>query len=170
MAAGVILIITGFFCFVHPGETFISVAFLLGCSMVVSGICGMFVYFWISRKGEISNFIMVEGLLSIVLGSLVLSNQLLADAAISVFFGMWVMISGIIRAAEAYAQRRSGWLTLSWLLSLSVLGIAAGLYAFFNTALFAFSVIMLTGILFVIQGINVLLVGANLSVSRKAIH
>lgn len=160
--AGILLIGTGMFCFAHPGELFPSIAFPLGCAMLVSGIFSAFVAFWYSMKGEISNYIFAEGLLAVILGGLVLSNQLLADAVIPVFFGMWVMFSGILRATEAYERRNTGWATLSWLLSLSVLGVAAGLYAFFNTVLFAFSPVMMAGILFTVQGINVLLVGANL--------
>ena len=168
--AGVLLLITGIFCFAHPGELFPSIAFSLGFAMLISGVLSTFVYFWYNLKGEVSDFIIAEGLLSIILGGLVLSNQLLADAAIPVFFGMWVMFSGIIRAAEAYANRKSGWMTLTWLLSLSVLGVAAGLYSFYNTVFFAFSPVMLAGILFVVQGINVLLVGANLYYKPRRSH
>lgn len=172
IAAGVILILSGIFCFANPGETFISIAFLLGCATLLSGLSGTFAYIWISRKREISNSLMIEGLLSIILGILVLSNQLLADAAIPVFFGMWVLFSGIIRVVEAFARRKSGRAELIWILLLGLIGVAAGLYAFFNTVLFAFSVVMLVGILFVVQGVNVLLFGINLSflTHRKEHH
>jgi uncharacterized membrane protein HdeD (DUF308 family) len=170
MIAGVLLLIAGIFCFAHPGEKFLSAAFLLGCAMLIAGTLSTFVYIWYSMKGEISDFIGAEGLLSAILGCLVLFNQLLADAAIPVFFGIWVMFSGIIRAVEAYAGRKSGWLNLAWLLTLGVLGVAAGLYAFFNTEYFAFSPVMLTGILFVVQGVNVLLVGANLYYKPRQSH
>lgn len=163
IAAGVILILSGVFCFANPGETFLSIAFLLGCAILLSGLSGTFAYIWISRKREISNSLMIEGMLSIILGILVLSNQLLADAAIPVFFGMWVLFSGIIRVVVAFERRKSGRAELLWVLILGLIGVAAGLYAFFNTVLFAFSVVMLVGILFVVQGVNVLLFGINLS-------
>jgi len=163
IAAGVILILTGVFCFANPGAIFLSIAFLLGCAMLLSGISAILAFIWISRKKEITNSLLIEGMLSIILGLLVLSNQLLADAAIQVFFGMWVLISGVIRIAEAYVQRKSGMMMLIWLLSLGLIGIAAGLYAFFNTVLFDFSAIMLVGILYVVQGFNVILVGINLN-------
>lgn len=162
IAAGVILVFTGVFCFANPGATFLSIAFLLGCAMLLSGISAAFAYVWISRKQEITNSLLIEGTLSMILGLLVLSNQLLADSAIPVFFGIWVMISGIIRVAEAYTQRKSGTGLIVWLLSLGLIGIAAGIYAFFNTILFAFSPIMLVGILYLVQGFNVLLVGVSL--------
>jgi uncharacterized membrane protein HdeD (DUF308 family) len=170
IAAGVILILTGVFCFANPGETFLSVAFLLGCAMLLSGISGISAYIWISRKREISNFLPAEGLMSVILGVLVLSNQLLADAAIPVFFGLWVMFSGVIRIVEGYTHRKSGWVELTWLLSLGALGVAAGLYSFFNTVLFAFSAITLVGILFVVEGMNVLLVGVNLNFHHRREH
>ena len=167
IAAGVILILTGVFCFANPGATFLSIAFLLGCAMLLSGISGTLAYIWISKKRKISNSLMIEGLMSVILGFLVLSNQLLADAAIPVFFGLWVMFTGIIRVVEAYANRESGMMSLIWLLSMGVLGIIAGLYAFYNTVLFAFSAIVLVGILFIVQGFNVLLIGINLSFHHR---
>lgn len=170
IAAGVILILTGVFCFANPGATFLSIAFVLGCAMLLSGISGTFAYIWLSRKIEITSALMVEGILSIILGLLVLSNQLLADAAIPVFFGMWVMFSGIIRVVEAYAHRKTGRAELIWFLCLGLTGVAAGLYSFYNTVLFAFSAIVLVGILYIVQGFNVLLMGINLSFHRKEHH
>lgn len=167
IAAGVILILTGIFCFANPGATFLSIAFLLGCAMLLSGISGTLAYIWISRKRKISNSLMIEGLMSVILGFLVLSNQLLADAAIPVFFGLWVMFTGIIRVVEAYTNRKSGIMSLIWLLAMGALGIAAGLYAFYNTVLFSFSAIVLVGILFIVQGFNVLLIGINLSFHHR---
>lgn len=171
IAAGVILILTGIICFANPGALFSSIAFPLGCAMLLSGLSGTLAYIWISRKSSgISDLLMVEGVLSIILGCLVLSNQLLADAAIPIFFGMWVMFSGILRTVTAYTHRNAGKMVLIWLSVIGALSIVAGLYAFFNTVLFDFSVVVLTGILFVIQGVNVLLVGVNLNFHRKEQH
>ena len=167
IAAGVILILSGVFCFANPGETFLSVAFLLGCAMLLSGISGTFAYIWISWKREITNSLMIEGVTSMILGILVLCNQLAAEAAIPVFFGLWVMFSGVMCAVEAYTHRKTGRAELIWLLSLGLISIGAGVYSFFNTILFGFSAILLTGILFVIQGINVLLVGVSLTFHHK---
>lgn len=163
IAAGVILILSGVFCFANPGATFPSIAFLLGCTMLLSGMSGILAYVWITKKRETSNLLLVEGLLSVILGSLVVSNQLLAEAAIPVFFGMWVMFSGIMNVVEAYTHRKAGTSIWVWLLTLGLLGILIGLYAFFNTVIFTFPTVMLVGIMFVMQGVYVLLIGINLS-------
>lgn len=162
IAAGVILILTGVFCFANPGVTFLSMAFILGFAMMLSGIIGILAYLKNTNK-EASNLLLVEGITGFILGSLVLSNQLLADAAIPVFFGMWVMFSGILRVVEAYTVRRSGLTMWQVLMMIGFAGIFIGIYSFFNTILFAFSVVVLVGILFIMQGINVLTVGLNLS-------
>jgi uncharacterized membrane protein HdeD (DUF308 family) len=167
IAAGVILILTGIFCFANPGAIFLSIAFLLGAAMLLSGISGVLAYLRISREREISSSLLIEGLMSTVLGILTLSNQLLADAVIPVFFGMWVMFTGLIRIAEAYVCRNAGITQLIWLLTPGVLGFAAGLYAFFNTVLLDLSPILLVGLLFVIQGFSVMTVGVNLTFHWK---
>lgn len=164
--SGVILILSGVFCFANPGETFQSMAFLLGCAMLLSGISGTLAYIWISRKKEAPSLLLVEGVLGVILGFLVLSNQLQADAAIPVFFGMWIMVTGILCAVEGVTHRDSGGKVWYWLLALGSLGILIGLYAFFNTVLFAFSAVMVVGLLFVMQGVNVLMVGINLSLHK----
>jgi len=162
IAAGVILILTGVFCFANPGVTFLSIAFILGISMMLSGITGILAYLK-NVNNETSNLLFVEGITSFVLGFLVLSNQLLADAAIPVFFGLWVMFSGILRVVEAYTARKSGLTMWQVLLTLGLFGVFIGVYSFFNTILFTFSTVVLVGILFIMQGINVLMVGLNLS-------
>lgn len=164
--SGVILILSGVFCFANPGATFQSIAFLLGCAMLLSGISGMLAYIWISRKKEAPSLLLVEGMMNVILGILVLSNQLLADAAIPVFFGTWVLFSGIMCVVEGITHRKTGRTVWYWLVSLGALSILIGIYAFFNTVLFTFSPVMLVGILFMMQGINVLLVGINLSFQR----
>ena len=167
IAAGVILILTGIFCFATPGATFFSVAFVLGCSMLFSGASGILAYVWIGRRREVSNLLLVEGISGILLGILVLSNQLTADAAIPVFFGLWVMFSGIMRIVEGLPRMKSGIQPWCWPVALGALGTFIGFYSFYNTVLFNFSPVMLVGILFVMQGVNVLMVGVGLSFCPK---
>ncbi|MGI6748245.1 MAG: HdeD family acid-resistance protein [Anaerovoracaceae bacterium] len=162
IAAGVILILTGVFCFANPGVSFLSMAFILGIAMMLSGIMGILEYYG-NIKNETSSLILVEGITSSILGFLVLLNQLLVDAAIPVFFGMWVMFSGILRVAEAYSVRKSDLTKWQLFIVVGIAGISIGIYSFFNVVLFAFSIVVLVGILFVMQGINVLMVGLNLS-------
>ena len=163
IAAGVILVITGIFCFSAPGATFVSVAFVLGAAMLLSGISGVAAYIWIGRKREVPYLLLAEGVTSILLGILVLANQIIADAAIPVFFGLWVLFSGVLRVADGVSRIKDDVRVWSWLVILGSLGVITGMYSFFNTVLFNFSPVMLTGILFVMQGAHVLTTGVSLS-------
>ncbi len=167
LATGIILILTGVFCFANPGVTFLAMAFILGTAMIFSGLSGILSYLLISKKKEISDLLFVEGIMSFILGFLVVSNQLLADASIPVFFGLWVIFSGILRVVETHTLRKSDMANWQLILTFGILSIAVGIYSFFNTILFTFSSVVLVGILFVMQGLNVLLVGLNLSFHNK---
>lgn len=167
IAAGVILIITGIFCFATPGATFVSVAFILGCAMLLSGISGVTAYLSINRKRDVPYLLLAEGLTSSLLGILVLTNQIVADAAIPVFFGLWVLFSGVLRIADGLTRIKYGLQVWCWLVVLGGIGTIIGLYSFFNTVLFSFSPVMLTGILFVMQGVHVLTAGVSLNFHPK---
>ncbi|MDF3000262.1 MAG: HdeD family acid-resistance protein [Bacillota bacterium] len=163
IAAGVILVITGIFCFAAPGATFVSVAFILGCAMLLSGISGVTAYIWIGKKREVPYLLLAEGVTSILLGILVLTNQIIAEAAIPVFFGLWVLFSGVLRVSDGISRMKQDSRDWTWLVILGAVGTITGMYSFFNTVLFHFSPVMLTGILFVMQGIHVLTAGVSLS-------
>lgn len=164
--AGVILILTGVLCFANPGATFLSMAFILGCSMLISGASGIFAYIKINGKKQLNNLILVEGLLTVILGCLVLSNQLTTDTMVPVFFGMWVMISGILRVVASLEIKKSGTNVYRWFLAPGMISIFAGIYAFLNPVLAGLLVVMLVGIFFVIQGVNVLITGINISLKK----
>ncbi len=131
--------------------------------MLISGGSGVLAYIWIRRKNDINDLLLAEGVMNLILGSLVVSNQLQADAAIPVFFGLWVIYSGVMSAVEGLPDKTREKPFLRWLVVLGSVSVMIGLYAFFNTVFFHYSTVKLVGILFMMQGVDVLLVGANLS-------
>ena len=165
--AGVVLILTGVLCFANPGVTFIYIAFLLGCAMIFSGASGILAYIIINKKKEPSGLILTEGILTTILGCLVLSNQLATDAVIPVFFGMWVMFSGILRMVESLEMKSTGIVIWKWILAQGMISILAGVYAFVNPMLAGLAAFVIIGIFFVIQGVNVLTTGINLPFFKR---
>lgn len=165
--AGVILILAGVFCFANPGATYLSIAFLLGISMLIAGATSTFAFFWVSRKKETTNLILVEGIMTLILGCLVLANTLVADATIPLFFGMWAMFSGVLRIVDSYMMRKAKNKIWYGALILGVVVVLFGMYTFFNPVLADLSVVMQLGFLFVIQGLNILAVGFHLPVMRR---
>lgn len=166
IVAGVVLILTGVFSFANLGATFLYIAFILGCAMLFSGIIGILAYILINTKKEPSTLFLAEGIVTVIMGSLVLANLLVTDAIVPLFFGMWVMFAGIQRAVLSHKMKKVGVSIWKWILIQGIISIFAGIYAFVNPALLNLSVIMIVGILFIIQGINVLTTGINISIYK----
>lgn len=160
--AGVILILTAVLCFANIGATFIYIAFILGCAQLFSGIIGILAYIMISRKKEPSSLLLAEGILSTIMGFLVLSNLLITEEVIPMFFGMWVMFAGIQRVSFSDKMRKNDVAVWKWIFFQGLFSTLAGTYAFINPVLFNFPVLMLVGIYFIIQGVNVLTTGINI--------
>lgn len=168
--SGVLLVLAGVFCFANPGETFLSLAFILGFIMVINSIIQGIAYWW-GRSGnhnDNNGWILVEAIITFILGLLVLSNQIAADVAIPMVFGMWVMFSGILRVVTATtinrANKRSNFV---WTLVTGLICAAGGLYAFLNPIIAGLAIAILLGIMFVLQGISTLELGIHMPHEKK---
>lgn len=159
---GVILAITGIWCFANPGTTFLALAFVLGLVMIFSGISGIFTYITIKKKKEAESWVLAEAILATILGVLVLSNQLATDAMIPVFFGMWILFSGILRVLGAFTLRNKEQYRWVWTLVLGIIGILMGIYCFYNAVIAGFAIVILVGITLMLQGINICATGIQM--------
>lgn len=167
--SGILLVLTGVFCFANPGETFLSLAFVLGLIMVLNSIIQGIAYWW-GRSGQNDNngWIMTEAIITLILGVLVLSNQIAADVAIPMVFGLWVMFSGALRVVTAtMIDRANKKLNFAWTLITGILCILGGIYAFLNPIIVGLAIAILLGILFMLQGISTLELGIHMPHEKK---
>ena len=162
IATGILFVITSVWCFAHPGGTFLSLAFLLGVVMILQGISGIFAYRVVKKKMNHAGYFLSEAILTIILGVIVLSNQLSTDAMIPMFFGMWIIFTGIMRIVQSLHMDRKESKTWIWILGLGIISTLAGIYAFFNPILAGITVVMLIAISFLLQGINVIITGVEM--------
>lgn len=165
---GVILTLLGVFSIANAGLTFISMAFPIGVILTAIGIAECVSYRSRDEDEEDRHWVLIDGLTTFILGIVVLTGQLAADIAVPVVFGMWSMIAGIrylviITHVDIKEEKN---LDFYWTVVVAIFNFVAGLYTFFNTSLFNLSVLMMLGILFIIQGINVIKVGMD-TVYRK---
>ena len=167
--SGIMLIMTSLFCYANPGETFLPLAFVLGCVMIITGIIQCVSYWW-GREGRKDNngWIFAEALITLILGILVITGLIAADAAIPMVFGMWVMFSGILRFVVATminpSSKRANFI---WAMLTGIIGTLSGLYAFLNPYIANLSIAVLLGFLFMIQGICTLELGIHMPHEKK---
>ncbi len=169
---GVLMVLAGIFCFINPGQTFLGLAFIIGMAMVLNGlihICAYLLGRGFNNKGDNNGWILIDALLTLLLGILVLCNQLVADAAIPLVFGMWVLVSGILRIeAATHIDRERKRANFRSTLITGILTIIVGLFGFINPMIFVLSTVVLLGIFMVMQGINIIELGIDMPHQKKS--
>ncbi len=170
--SGVLMLATGAFCFINPGQTFLSIAFVVGIVMVINGIIHSLSYLvgrGLNNKGDNNGWILVDALITLLLGILVLCNQLVADMAIPMVFGMWVLVSGILRVeAASHINRERKLSNFRSTLITGILTVIVGLFGFINPFVAWVTTVFLLGGFLCMQGINVIELGVNMPHERKA--
>ena len=167
--SGVMLVLTGLFCFANSGETFLALAFVLGLVMILSSAIQIVSYWW-GRKDRTDNngWIFAEALITFILGILVQASLIAADVAIPTVFGLWVMFSGVLRFVVATminpSKKKSNFI---WTMLIGLIGIFIGIYAFVNPMTANLPIAILLGIIFFVQGIGFLELGIHMPHEKK---
>ena len=109
---GLLLIISGVYCFMHPVLTFASLGWLVGLAVIISG-AGSLAAWWEGRKSGSSNgWELVSALLTVLVGVIVLCNlfaMFLTDMAIVALFGVWLLVTGILRIVASVRLKFRHW-------------------------------------------------------------
>lgn len=170
--SGILMILTGAFCFMNPGQTFLVLAFIIGMVMVINGIIHSLAYFigrGLHNKGDNNGWILTEALITLILGILILCNQLVVDAAIPMVFGIWVVVSGILRIeASTHINKEKKKTNFKTTLITGILTVLLGVFGFINPMIGWLSTAVLLGLFMLMQGINVLELGINMPHEKKS--
>lgn len=167
--SGIMLVLTGLFCFANSGETFLALAFILGLVMILSSVIQIISYWW-GRDDRTDNngWIFSEAVITLILGILVQTSLIAADVAIPMVFGMWIMFSGVLRfvvATMINPSRKTS--NFVWTMVIGILSILCGIYAFVNPMTANLPIAVLLGIIFLIQGIGILELGIHMPHEKK---
>ena len=170
--SGILMVLTGAFCLMNPGQTFLSLAFVVGLIMVLNGLIHALAYFigrGLHNRGDNNGWILTDALLTLLLGILILCNQLVADTAIPLVFGMWMLVAGI-RRIEASThidkeRKRSNFRTT---MITGILTVLVGLFGFINPLVQWMTTAVLLGIFLVMQGVNVIELGIHMPHEKKS--
>lgn len=179
IGSGILMIATGAFCFINPGQTFMTMAFVVGAVMVVCGIIHLLAYLagkaflrsQYENRSDNNGWILIDALLTLLLGILILCNQLTVDSAIPMIFGMWVLVSGLLRveaASRIDKKKKPG--NFKAALITGIVTIVIGLGGFVNPLMTYVSVVLTLGVFMLVQGINSIELGINMPHQRKVIE
>jgi len=168
IVSGIAMILTGLWCVANQGVAFAALAFVLG--MVIRGIIGAAAFIKMKKRPEGMGWAIADAMINIILGCIVLSNQLATDMVIAVFFGMWMLFSGCNRIVGSLTLKKQEDKAWSWTMGLGVIGTVAGIYSFFSCNFAVLALGVLIGIFFLIQGTNVLTLGITMPHAKRHHH
>ena len=108
-------------------------------------------------------------MITLVLGILILCNQLVVDAAIPMVFGTWVLVSGILRIeASTHINKNKKMTNFKTTLITGIVTVVVGVFGFINPMMNWLSTAILLGIFLLIQGVNIIELGINMPHEKKA--
>ena len=166
MLTGLLFIGAGVFLVANGGVTFLSVAFVVGVMFVIAGIVECLSYNSYRGDNVEKSWILNDGLTTFVLGVLILLNKISADAVVPMILGLWVLITGIRNFVHAWEHIEDRGSMFYDHLIVGLLNIIFGLYVFFNSEIFNLASITMIGLCVIVQGINILHVGATIIIIK----
>ena len=172
IAGGILMVAGGAFCFINSGQTFPNIAFVVGAIMVINGVIHSLAYFvgrGLNNRSDNNGWILIDGLLTLLLGILILCNQLVVDMAIPMIFGMWVLVSGLLRVeAASRIDREKKTSNFKATLITGIITSLVGIFGFVDPLITFVSLVALLGIFLIMQGINAIELGINMPHEKKS--
>ncbi|MCI7145114.1 MAG: HdeD family acid-resistance protein [Clostridiales bacterium] len=171
IASGILMVATGVFCFINRGQTFLTMAFIVGTVMMVCGLIHTISYF-VERgtynRGDNNGWVFTDAVITLLLGVMVLFNQLVVDSAIPMVFGMWVLVSGILRIeASTHINREKKPVNFRGAFITGIVTTVVGIVGFINPFLSWLPLMVILGAFMIVQGINSLELGINMPHKRS---
>lgn len=168
--SGIMMILTGLWCVANQGVAFAALAFVLGIAMLINGIIVAGAFIKMKKRPEGMGWVLSDALVGIILGCIVLSNQLVTDLIIVMFFGMWMLFSGSNRIVGSMTLKKQENKSWGWTMGLGVISTTAGIFSFLNASFVGIALGILIGVFFLIQGINILTFGISMAHVKRHHH
>lgn len=160
---GILMFILGIFIFRNPAEVLTGISLWFGILLLLTGITGVFGWIFGGKEHRESGSLLWS-IVSAVFGLFVLMNVLVTMKAITVIFGIWVIVTGFSLIHSGWSMKKESF--IGWILLIAgLLSVAAGFMMIFNIGSGAEGVAVILGIQVIIAGIAMIL----LSFAKKAI-
>ncbi|MCQ5128117.1 DUF308 domain-containing protein [Butyricicoccus faecihominis] len=152
-AAGLFLVVTGVYFIIHPDATLVSIAFMMGLALLVSGGANLIVYVTRRRAYLASGWFLADGLVDVLIGLAFLCNRWIATSLLPFIFAVWAVISGLTKLVNASILRRFGSMAWGWSLVIGIILAALGVATFIKPLVAAVAIAVLVAVVLIAQGL-----------------
>jgi uncharacterized membrane protein HdeD (DUF308 family) len=163
--SGLVFTVTGVYCFIKLGSPWASVSFVPGIVMIVTGVSNSLSWLVSRRSKGAAGWVFSSGLLSAVLGILVLLYPFPTDLTVTIVFGMWTLITGIHWLISAI--ERKGFGRHRFVVGIAgLLAVCVGLFGFVYPLFLTLALTAVLGIIFIMRGVGDIVAGLAMSGGR----
>ncbi|MFS0783036.1 HdeD family acid-resistance protein [Bacillus sp. 1P06AnD] len=153
LVSGILMIGLGFWFMVDPSVTLAAFTVFIGLLMMVSGIFHIIMYFYHRKYRRTSGWVLADGILTLLLGIVLVADQISGTLALAYLFSFWVLFSGLLRVIGAFEARDFDIPYWGWIMAAGIIGILIGFMALFNPIIAAIGIAFIIGAFFIVQGI-----------------
>lgn len=167
LISGILLILAGVYCLFNPGAALVSIAYLVGISVLFDGISSLILFFAAHRELSGPGWILFDGIISTVMGILLLFTNLFAFVATALpwIFAVWVILKGIVAFLHSFDLKKLGGPFWYILTIIGVLCAIFGVVSMIRPIVGAIALSIIIGIYLIGTGISTI---AGWSISGKA--
>ena len=112
---GLVFIALAIYTFFHPVETLVALALYIGISLIITGIILIYAAFKTKNENPEWTSSLAEGAIDLLFGIVLITNPGLTVTVIPFIVGFWLMVLGVILAANGFKARKeedSNWSTI----------------------------------------------------------
>jgi len=147
---GILLIVLGIWTLTTPLESYIMLSIVFAVGFFLSGIFEMI--FALSNKHKSWRWSFALGLLSIIIGLLMILNPAISMATLPFYVGFMLLFHSILGICSAYEMRQYGIMDWGWLMLVAVLALIFSFIMLWNPLFAGVSIVVWTGIAFIVTG------------------
>ncbi|MBC2253333.1 HdeD family acid-resistance protein [Listeria welshimeri] len=150
LVLGIAMIGLGIYLMFNPSTSLQALTIFIGIILVLNGLNEVISYFGESKYWSISKWIMLDGILSILVGGFAIFELNMAERLFIIIFAIWILASAILRILTAFAVKGfPGW---ALLLLMGILGLIIAIISLFTNTLVAIAIGIILGLFFILQG------------------
>lgn len=165
LIVGVLLIVLGIWTLTTPLESYIMLSIVFAVGFFLSGIFEMF--FALSNKHKSWGWSLALGILSIVIGLLMILNPAISMVTLPFYVGFMLLFYSILGISSAYEMRQYGIMDWGWLMLVAVLALIFSFMMLWNPLFAGVSIVVWTGIAFIMTGLYMIYFSTRLNKLNK---
>jgi uncharacterized membrane protein HdeD (DUF308 family) len=162
LLVGVLSVIAGVIVLTKPSDSLATLAVIIGIFILVDGIFELAAS--LSRRTANRGMVALVGVLSVIVGTLLVRHPIAGVAAVALLIGIWLAAVGVVRFMAALAEPEHR----TWNIVVAVVEVIAGIVIVSSPDIGFATLAVLVGIGFMVKGFAMCVLGWSMRAVRKA--